>query len=278
MKRLLSIFTLLLAIMPLWAQRTSEPTAAAKTAGEGEINRQDFFDPTRKTEKEKEYYQFTTDWRLEVGYAQNQQRSLNNTYANPFLHGVKVGATVDFNLPYHFSIQTGLALGLTYGQIEQHWRSLTQESVQAEYIRHGYNQYYLEVPVRAFYRINLWKELNLFFYGGPKLQIGLAELDWQKHHLSEQALNWLSQTGVPTANHDRYSAWQYTDKNGDTQVRDRELKRCNIQMGLGGGLEWAQYRLVAGYDFGLNNLANFKPTPTTHMWQWGWYVSFAYKF
>lgn len=278
MKKILLIIACAVCAMPLLAQRPSEPSEKAKTAGEGEINRQDFFDPTRKETKAAEVYAFSCDWRLEVGYVQNQQRSKNATFADPFLHGLKLGATVDFNLPYHFSLQTGLALGITYGQLEQHWRSMSQESVQTEYIRHGYNQYYLEVPVRAYYTQKLWKELNLFFYAGPKVQVGLAEMDWQKHHLTPLAKEWIDKQGVPTANHNRYSSWSYTDAADQPAVRERELRRCNIQMGLGGGLEWAQYRAVAGYDFGLNNLVAYKPTPDTHMWQWGWYVSFAYKF
>lgn len=278
MKKLLSILCYTLCALSVYAQRPSEPSDKAKQAGAGEINRQqEFFDPTRKSEKKIESYQFSYDWRLEAGYVQNQQRSVNNSYANPFLHGLKLGATVDFNLPYHFSLQTGLAFCATYGNYQSHWRSLNAETVQIEYIRHGYNQYYLEVPVRAYYNQKLWKELNLFFFAGPKLQIGLAEMDWQKHHLSNYALDWLNQQGVPTAHHNRYADWQYTDADGNAQTTARELRHTNVQMGLGGGLEWAQYRLVAGYDFGLNNLLYAKPTPASHMWQWGWYVSFSYK-
>lgn len=264
MKRLFSIFTLLLCVMLAAAQRPSEPSEKAKQAGEGEINRQqEFFDPTRKVAKVQEEYHFSTDWRLEVGYVQNQQRSLTNTAANPFTHGVKLGATVDFNLPYHFSVQSGLAVGITYGQLEQHWRSLNAETVQTEYIRHGYNQYYLEIPARVYYNQKLWKELNMFFFGGPKVQIGLSEMDWQKQHLSEPAAAWMQENGVTLGNHDRYT--------------NREIRRFNMQLGVGGGFEWAQYRLVAGYDFGLNNLVKTKLVPNAHMWQWGWYVSFAYK-
>lgn len=274
MKRYLFLYTLLCCSLLMWAQRPSEASDKAKTAGEGEINlQQEFFDPTRKETKQQEAYVFSTDWRLEIGYVQNQQRSKNNSYSNPFLHGAKLGATVDFNLPYHFSVQTGLAFCVTYGQIEQHWRSLSSENVQKEYIRHGFNQYYLEVPARVYYNQKLWKELNMFFFAGPKMQIGLAEMDWQKQHLSEEAFAWLESEGVFVHNYNRLSNYN----NGNPGQMERELRRCNIQLGLGGGMEWAQYRVVAGYDFGLNNLVYHKPVPSAHMWQWGWYVSFAYR-
>lgn len=274
MQRFLLILTIAVLALPVWAQNSSEKP----TAGEGEINRQqEFFDPTRKQEKKKEIYAFSIDYRVEAGYVQNQQRSLNENWSNPFLHGIKLGTTIDFNLPLHFSIQTGLALNITYGQVEQHWRSMNAETVQNEYLRHGINQYYLEVPVRAFYTQKLWKDLNLFFYAGPKVEVGLVQMDFVHDHLSDATRTWLQENGIAITTHNRYQGFTYTDKDGNDQQQARELNRTNIQMGLGGGLEWDGYRLVAGYDFGLNNLVNNKVTSDSHVWEWGWYVSFAYR-
>lgn len=264
--------------VPLCAQRVSEPAENAKKAGDGEINRQqDFFDPTRKQEKEETVYVFSCDWRVEAGYVQNQQRSANSTHLNPFTHGAKIGFTADLNLPLHFSLQTGAAFCATYGRIDQHWRSLSQETQQTEYIRHGINQYYLDIPLRVTYTQTLWRELRLIFYAGPKMQLGLFEMDWQTLHLSDPAQKWLSEQGVAVSSHDRYQGFSYTDKDGNTQRNPRELRRCNIQFGLGGAFEWDRYRLTSGYDFGLNNLLYDKPVKKSHMWQWGWFVSFAYR-
>lgn len=273
MKRLVIILNILLLALPMFAQLSEEERAKI---GAGEINRQaEFFDPTRKEQKVKEEYKFSVDYRVEAGYVQNQQRSDN--WANPFLHGLKLGFTADFNLPVHFSIQTGLALNLTYGQIEQHWRSMDQQNLQKEYLRHGFNQYYLEVPVRAYYTQKLWKELNMFFFAGPKVEVGLAQLDFVHDHLSDPAREWLQKEGVQTGNHNRYSGYTYTDAAGLEQQVKPELFRTNVQMGLGGGLEWDCYRLVAGYDFGLNNLVRNRVLDSSKMNEWGWYVSFAYR-
>jgi hypothetical protein len=56
-----------------------------------------------------------------------------------------------------------------------------------------------------------------------------------------------------------------------------ELLRANIQLGVGGGLEWDRYRLQAGYDFGLNNLVRQQQTIPAYLAEWGWYVSFSYR-
>jgi hypothetical protein len=57
-----------------------------------------------------------------------------------------------------------------------------------------------------------------------------------------------------------------------------ELIRANIQWGLGGGLEWDCYRLQSGYDFGLNNLVKHSQVKGQYMSEWGWFVSFCYRF
>jgi hypothetical protein len=57
-----------------------------------------------------------------------------------------------------------------------------------------------------------------------------------------------------------------------------ELVRANIQLGLGGGLECDKYRLQSGYDFGLNNLVKHPQRKGQYMSEWGWYVSFSYRF
>ena len=49
-------------------------------------------------------------------------------------------------------------------------------------------------------------------------------------------------------------------------------------MGLGGGLEWDCYRLQSGYDFGLNNLVKHPQAKGQYMSEWGWFVSFCYRF
>lgn len=219
----------------------------------------DFFDPTRKEAAEE--YKFGTEWRIETGFVQWQQRQ--NDSISMYLHGLRFGGTVDFLLPYHFSIQTGALASLTYGYQNQHWRSMTAESAQIEVLRHDIVQLELTIPVRAYYTITLWKQLRLFFYAGPQLQIGLTSYDLMTNNTSAPTTEWLQAQGIPLTNHDRYA--------------DKQLYRTNIQFGLGGGLEWDRYRLQSGYDFGLNNLMRTPVVPTQKLNEWGWMVTFVYR-
>ena len=231
-----------------------------------------FFDPTRKPEKPKEVYVFSMDWRLQAGYIQHWQHSNTENIMNPYLHGMELGATVDFNLPLRFSVQTGLLYAVTYGRTDQHWpaTSIEAQHTDGDYIRHNIMEHQLTVPIRAFYRMPLWKELSLLFYAGPKFEIGLAQPDYlDLSHLSDSygsvigSKEALAEMGVRLENYDRYTV-------GD-------LYRFNFLLGAGGGIEWDRYRLQAGYDFGLNNLVKHKYVAKQHMWEWGWYVSFVYR-
>ena len=220
-----------------------------------------FFDPTRKNQPE-ESYQFGMEYRIEAGYVQHWQRTRELSYPDMYLHGARIGATFTFKLPIHFGLQTGLLYTVAYGRNKQHWRSVDAPSVQEEYITHRVVEHNLTVPLRVYYTIPLWRELNLFFFGGPQLHIGLAQNDYMQKHLSETAEQWLVNKGIATEPYDRMSD---------------ELLRANIQIGVGGGLEWDRYRLQAGYDFGLNNMVRQKTIEGRYMSEWGWFVSFSYR-
>jgi len=220
-----------------------------------------FFDPDKK-ETKTEKYQFGMEYRIEAGYAQHWQRSQAVTFPDMYLHGARLGATFTFLLPLHFNIQTGVLYTILYGRAEQHWRSQTAQTVQTEYINHRVLAHNLTVPVRMFYVIPVWKQLNLFFYTGPQLHIGLAQNDYMDKHLSAGTEEWLKGQGIPTEPYDRMHG---------------ELVRANIQWGVGGGLEWDKYRLQSGYDFGLNNMVRNPQLKGQYMSEWGWYVSFCYR-
>ena len=221
-----------------------------------------FFDPTRK-QKVEEPYKFRVEYRLEVGYVQNWQHSKRLNFPDMYLNGGRIGATFTFVLPEHFTIETGLLYSLTYGKHQQHFRSVGTDTTQVEYIQHRVTEHNLTIPVRCFYMIPVWKKLNLFFYTGPQLHIGLAQKDHLTTYLSGATQTWVEAQGIATQPCDRL---------------DDELVRANIQWGIGGGIEWDRYRLESGYDFGLNNLVRHPRIDGQHMWEWGWNISLSYKF
>ena len=224
------------------------------------VAQQEFFDPTKKVQH-KDEYKFATPWRFEVGYSQLNDRTRDTSIV--YMHGVKLGATVDFLLPRNFSIQTGALLTLSYGQNKQHWANVAEEDAQINIMNHRVLQLQLNIPVRAYYNIPIWKDLNMFFYAGPQLNIGLTNYDMLKANVSPSTLAWLQSEGISTSPYERYIA--------------KDLYRTNIQFGIGAGLEWQRYRVQGGYDFGLNNILRTASASNPKRYEWGWYVTFSYK-
>lgn len=246
----------------LWAAITSTICFAQdnrNTLPDLQTSQSIFFDPT--AEKKENPYEFSAPWRVEAGYAQTSYQTEDTSAI--YLHGLRVGATVDFVLPYNFSIQTGALATLTYGVNNQHWASLSAENAQINILQHNLVQLQLTVPVRAYYNIKLWRELRMFFYAGPQLQIGLTNYDLINNKTSAEVTAWLEENGIITTNHDRYLT--------------HELYRTNIQFGIGGGFEWDRYRLQAGYDFGLNNILRSNTSLNYKMNEWGWMCTFSYQ-
>lgn len=219
----------------------------------------------KKAEQENQY-KFSVTYRLQVGYLQEWYHSKTKTLTYPdlYLFGPQLGATFDFNLPQNFSLQTGLLYSLTYGVSTQHWRNLSTTDNSQQYIKHKIMSHQLTIPVRTWYKINLWRELALSFYTGPEMSIGVAQSDNMETALNDPTHQWLNSKNVKTEPYDRYAA--------------NELQRFDIQYGLGGAIQWANYRLQGGYSFGLNNLVKQNNPINQHTWNWSWNVIFSYAF
>lgn len=211
-------------------------------------------------------YSFSTTYRIEAGYTQDWQYSKSTSYPDMYLHGAKIGATVDFNLPYHLSVQTGLLYQINYGSSEQHWPTMNSEYISAEYLEHRILKQSITIPIYATYTQKLWKELALYFYTGPQFSIGIAQKDKIGNHVDDETGAWLEANNIPMETYDKY--------------KENELRRFNLQWGLGGGIQWANYRLYSGYNFGLNNLVKSKSNylRNSQLWEWNWFVSFSYAF
>lgn len=258
MKKILLCLVLMAAALPLVAQEAK--------------NALDFSAEAKKRTTDMGDYRFSVTYRIEAGYVQDWQNSRSGSYPDTYLHGAKLGASFDFNLPYSMSVQTGLFYALTAGKNTQYYAPVTTGVTADQYLEHHIMQHSLLIPVRFTYTQKIWRDLALYFYTGPEFSIGLAQQDNIEVSVAQTTLDWLNEQGIPVASYDKY--------------REKELRRFNCQYGLGGGLQWAAYRLQSGYSFGLNNLVNRQGTPATpqgihtdsHMWQWGWYVSFSYAF
>lgn len=116
----------------------------------------------------------------------------------------------------------------------------------------------LEIPGRVIYHQKLFGAVSIFGFAGPNLQIGLFQPQNVQSNLNDTFTN---MTGIITEKRDLYSAGL--------------LNRVNVQLGAGGGIQWRNYMIKSGFDWGLNNLDR---TKNDYIVQRNWYVSFGYQF
>lgn len=181
-------------------------------------------------------------YRLEVGY--NIPERFGSNISTTYFNGVKLGGTAEFKLKNNFSLLTGALYNYIYSDKIQGYPNLA--TVRAISFGH-----FLDIPARFTYTYPLTKSLKVFGFAGPNLNIGLFQTMKTTSTVSY----------IPSANTDLY--------------KDNVLNRINLQIGLGGGVQWKKYQLKASYDFGINNLNR---SGSGNIYQKGWYISVAYDF
>lgn len=255
------LITIFLCFGTYLAAQEGKNTEKEDIKKRSELHTDDFLSFSER-DKKKEEYHFGVEYRIETGYIQNHEYSLRKNYPDLYLHGGYVGAKMDLLLPHSFSVQLGLGYALAYGQNEQHFHSILSNMSQKDYITNRVWEHNLLIPVRVYYTQHLAKRWYMLFYGGPQLQVGMAQMNKPQSHLYSLSSEWAEANGVDISKVDLYQ---------------KKLHRCNIQMGVGGGFEWHILRLTAGYDFGLNNLVKQSKIGSRHMWEWSWHVSLGIK-
>lgn len=190
---------------------------------------------------------------LEGGYF-NPERLGPNT-GETYFDAIRLGGIYTYNWKYNLGFQTGLLLNTGYSHKIQRY-SMSGDSVLYRTWDFG-----LELPLRAVYKMKLFGDVSIFGFAGPNIQIGLLQNQRTDANLSV-ALTQL--TGISSGTSDLYSAGAAA--NG--------IHRINLQLGAGGGIQWKEFSVKSGYDWGLNNL---DATGRDYVTKGQWYVSLGYQ-
>lgn len=194
-------------------------------------------------------------YRLEVGFVSPKQSGaeLSTNYFN----GGRLGVTAEFGLKHNFSLLTGALYSLVYSNKVQYYSST--DSVTYKTFGHS-----IDIPLRLTYTLPLSKNLKVFGFAGPNINVGIAQPRKTTAVLSSSLREVIDEFGnVPT--------------NGTEDLyKNAMISRINFQMGAGGGVQWKNYQLKGGYDFGINSI---NKVDTSKLYrQGGWYVSLVYQF
>jgi hypothetical protein len=188
-------------------------------------------------------------YRLELGY--NNPVRVGLGVSSTYYNGIKLGVTAEYDLKNNFSLLTGALYNLVYSNKVQKY----PDYVLVTYETFGQS---INIPIHAKYSYPLSKTLNVFAFGGPTVNVGL----FQNSKITS------TQTYEPS--HPLYVL------PGKFDLYNSQLNRINLQIGLGGGVQWKKYQIKGGYDIGLNNLNKAVGSPS--LFQNGWYVSLSYNF
>lgn len=191
-------------------------------------------------------------YRIQLGY--NNPVRLGNNFSRTFFNGIQLGGTAEYDLKNDFSLLTGVLYNFVYSDKLQKYPS----STSVKYVSYGH---FLDIPLHVTYTYPFSKTLKAFGYAGPNINIGL----FQNMNITSTL------TYAPSSPY--YVLPRSFNVYGSDPVY--QLNRVNLQVGLGGGIQWKKYQLKAGYDFGINNLNKLD---TGNMNQNGWHVTIGYSF
>lgn len=159
---------------------------------------------------------------IEAGYVNSK---FSEGKGDPF-NGFRVGVTYDMTVQGNFALNYGL--GYTF--LTRKYEASLGSIASAEYKSTGH---FLNIPVRAMYSIPLNESLKFFLYAGPDFYFGVGG----KNKISGSVAGFEGDTE---------SGW-YDDGSN--------MKRFDVMLGAGGGIQFNNIRIKAGYDWGMVEIA-----------------------
>jgi len=188
-------------------------------------------------------------YRFEAGYTQTNRYG-DYVSTTPF-HGIRLGVNVEYPLQYGFGVETGLRYTYSFGKKVQYY-------TKSDTVNYTYTGHAIDIPVRLTYTLPIFWGLKIFGYAGPDFNIGLAQTS--KVTVSDLPII----TGFPI-----------DIKSGTYNLYKTELNRFSVMLGAGGGIQWKDFRVKGGYEWGLNSISKDKKSPEKLK---GWYAAFEYEF
>ena len=161
------------------------------------------------------------------------------TEKNNILPSFNVGVMGRLPITSMFSLESGLLLTGKGSKAETYFNS-------GNYTKAKFNPLYIEMPVNAVVKIPLEKESNVFFHAGPYVAVGIAgKSTWEK---STVGIITKSTSNIKFSNDD-----PFTPGEEEGAAYDR-LKRFDVGLNFGGGVQFGRIMLKANYGLGLTKI------------------------
>jgi len=161
------------------------------------------------------------------------------TEKNNILPSFNVGVMGRLPIADMFSIESGLLLTGKGSKAETYFNS-------GNYTKAKFNPLYIEMPVNAVVKIPLQKESNVFFHAGPYVAVGIAGKSTRETKIGLVTTN--STSNIKFSNDD-----PLTPEENEGAAYDR-LKRFDVGLNFGGGVQFGRIMLKANYGLGLTKI------------------------
>ncbi len=194
---------------------------------------------------------------VELGYLNPRRTGTAESTTN--FRGIRLGGTVEYDLKYNFSLLSGALYSVVYGDKVQNY----MDGDSIGYLTWGHS---IDIPLRVTYTYQIANYLKVFVFAGPNLNIGLSQ---------PQKVSAVLSDAVKAQINNLYNNPYYTESGDYDLYKKAVIHRMNFQLGAGGGVQFKNYQLKAGYDFGINSI---NAVDTGSLRQGGWYISLSYKF
>lgn len=194
--------------------------------------------------------------------------------------GFHAGLTMDINLPSNFYIGSGLEF-TTKGFKD--YELFKSGNVKATLDGSG-NAMYLQIPVHLGYKIDVAPSTKIVFHAGPYFAYGIGgKMQFDKVTLKEgsnsvtigfnELFDMLEEAGYEIDGEITQSDIDELSKKHDT-FGDDGMKRFDVGIGVGAGVEIWKFTAGIGYDFGLSDIGREGIKVNNR----NGYISVGYKF
>ena len=172
------------------------------------------------------------------------------TEDNNMLTSFNAGIMTRFGISSMFDIESGLLVTGHGSKAETYFTT-------TDYVKTKFNPIYLQLPLNAVVRIPVSKGMGLFFNAGPYVAVGIGGKSSSETKLGPLVTS--SSSSIKFNNDDPFTSEQ-------EDAKYNRLKRFDVGLNFGGGVEFKHLILKANYGLGLtkinstesNNTANDK--------------------
>ncbi|MFV0390478.1 MAG: outer membrane beta-barrel protein [Paludibacteraceae bacterium] len=192
-----------------------------------------------------------TKFRAITGYGQTYRYG-DYIVKSPY-HTISAGGHIEIPIKLGLGVETGMKYSFATGDREQIYNHYDTAFFK-------YSGHWIDIPIRITYTLPIFWGMKIFGYAGPNINIGLSQTSKTTYIPKE--------TDIP-------NPLEGYPVSGTYSLYGSELRRISFQLGAGGGVQWKNYRLRSGYDWGLSNVGMHKDRPEKIR---GWHVTFEYEF